>query len=195
VACPLVAALGRLVAALPASDPGAPARLWVDRAFSIKGSGTVATGTLPAGTVRVGDELLVTPSQRLVRVRGLQSLKENARSVSGVARVALNLRGMDAGALARGMALVTPGAWTLTSQVDVRLGPPGARWSPPAPPRELTLHIGAARATARIRVLEGSIARVTIAGALPLHVGDRVLLRVPGRRPGPAARRGQPGRH
>lgn len=187
----LVAALGRLVAGLAASDPGAPARLWVDRAFSIRGSGTVATGTLPAGTVRVGDELLVTPSQRLVRVRGLQSLKENASSVTGVARVALNLRGMDAGTLARGMALVTPGAWTLTSEVDVRLGPPGARWSPPAPPRELMLHIGAARATARIRVLDGSIARLTLAEALPLHVGDRVLLRVPG---AVAARAGGPAR-
>jgi selenocysteine-specific elongation factor len=185
----LLATLGRLVAGLAPSDPGAPVRLWVDRAFSIKGSGTVATGTLPAGTVRVRDELLVTPSQRRVRVRGLQSLKQTASSVSGVARVALNLRGLDAGALARGMALVTPGAWTLTSEVDVRLGPAAdaTAASPPLPPRDLMLHTGAARSTARIRVLDGDIARLTLADALPLHVGDRVLLRVPGAPPARSA--------
>jgi selenocysteine-specific elongation factor len=194
----LRAALGALAASLPAGDPRAPVRLWVDRAFSIRGSGTVATGTLPAGTVRARDELLVTPSLRPVRVRGLQSLKEKAEAVTGVARVALNLRGAAPGSLGRGMALVTPGAWTLTSVVDVRLGPaapvpaapvpaapvPGrpvpGRPVPGAPPRELMLHIGAARTTARIRVLRGPIARLTLAEALPMHVGDRVLLRVPG---------------
>jgi selenocysteine-specific elongation factor len=174
----LLAALARLAVRLPAGDPGAPVRLWVDRVFSVRGSGTVATGTLPAGTVRVRDDLLATPSLRPVRVRGMQSLKESAGSVSGVARVALNLRGVAAGALARGMALVTPGAWTLTTVADVRLGPPDVRSS--VPPRELTLHIGAARTAARIRVLDGAIARLVLAEALPLHVGDRLLLRDPG---------------
>src|SRR5215468_5975134 len=81
----LRAALDRLAASLPASDPGAPVRLWVDRAFSIRGSGTVVTGTLPAGTIGAGDELLVAPSLRPVRVRGIQTLKEQAERVSGVA--------------------------------------------------------------------------------------------------------------
>ena len=72
----LRAALGRLVAALPAPDAGAPVRLWVDRAFTIRGSGTVVTGTLAAGTLRVGDELTARRRRRprRVRVRGLQSL-------------------------------------------------------------------------------------------------------------------------
>ena len=181
----LLAALGRLVAGMPGSDPGAPVRLWVDRVFSIRGSGTVATGTLPAGTVRVRDDLLVTPSSRQVRVRGLQSLKQTAASVSGVARVALNLRGTDTDALSRGMALVTPGAWTLTSVVDVRLarGQSAAAAGEPVPPREVTVHIGSARTTARIREIGGAIARLTLAEALPLHVGDRLLLRVPGAAP------------
>jgi len=122
----LRAALDRLVAGLPASDPGAPVRLWVDRAFSIRGSGTVVTGTLPAGTIGAGDELLAAPSLRPARVRGIQTLKERADRVSGVARVALNLRGAAPAALARGTALVTPGAWTLTATVDVRLAGPVA---------------------------------------------------------------------
>jgi selenocysteine-specific elongation factor len=172
----LLDALGRLAASLPVPDPAAAVRLWVDRSFSIKGSGTVVTGTLPAGTVRRGQELLVTPAMEVVRVRGIESLKEPADQVSGVARVALNLRGADRGSLSRGMALVTPGQWTLTSEVDVRLPDhPAGR-----PPRALTLHIGSARSTARVRMLGGPIARLALHDALPLHVGDRVLLRDPG---------------
>jgi len=173
----LRAALAALVAGLPAADPGAPVRLWVDRAFSIRGSGTVVTGTLPAGTIAAGDELLAAPAMRPVRVRGIQSLKEAAERVSGVARVALNVRGADQAALARGTALVTPGAWTLTAAADVRLSvPAGAA----RPPRELVLHIGAARTPAQVRVLDGPAARLTLGRPLPLHVGDRVLLRLPG---------------
>jgi selenocysteine-specific elongation factor len=176
----LRAALDRLAASLPASDPGAPVRLWVDRAFSIRGSGTVVTGTLPAGTIGAGDELLAAPSLRPARVRGIQTLKEQAERVSGVARVALNLRGAPPAALARGTALVTPGAWTLTATVDVRLaGPADAARAP----REVVLHIGTARTTARVRALGGPAARLALDRPLPLHVGDRVLLRVPGAAP------------
>ncbi len=170
----LRAALARLAGRLGVPDPAAPVRLWVDRAFSITGSGTVVTGTLPAGALRSGDELLVTPSMRPVRVRALQSLGEPAGQVVGVARVAVNLRGTALAGLARGMALVTPGRWTMTNMIDVRL-----TGSPPAA-RELTLHIGSARTQVRIRRLGGVIARLTLREPLPLHVGDQVLLRDPG---------------
>lgn len=175
----LLDALDRLAASLPVPDPAAPVRLWVDRSFSIKGSGTVVTGTLPAGTLRRGQELLITPAMRPVRIRGIESLKEPADQISGVARVALNLRGADREALSRGMALVTAGQWALTSAVDVRLParPDGAR---PRPPRELTVHIGSARSAALVRVLGGRMARLTLRQPLPLHVGDRLLLRDPG---------------
>lgn len=184
----LLDALGRLAASLPAADPAAAVRLWVDRAFSIRGSGTVVTGTLPAGTIRSRDELLLTPSMQPVRVRGIESLKESADQVSGVARVALNIRGADREPPARGMALVQPGRWTLTSVLDARLGSPEPGHPEPGqvtggaarPPRELTLHIGSARTTAAVRILGGSIARLTLREALPLHVGDRLLLRDPG---------------
>ena len=185
-------ALARLAAGLPTPAPGAPARLWVDRAFSIRGSGTVVTGTLPAGTIRAGDELLLTPSMRPVRVRAIESLGQAADQVSGVARVALNLRGVAREVPARGMALVQPGRWTLASAVDVRCtwpgtSPAGARQPSAAPrlPRELIVHTGSARTPARVRVLgEASatalIARLTFRDPLPLHVGDRMLLRDPG---------------
>src|ERR1700742_289702 len=104
-------ALARLAGALPVPDPAAPVRLWVDRAFSIHGSGTVVTRTLPAGTVRTGGELLLTPSLRPVRVRAIESRQRSADQVRGVARVALNLRGVPREIPGRGMALVEAGRW------------------------------------------------------------------------------------
>jgi selenocysteine-specific elongation factor len=195
-------ALARLVAELPVPDPAAPVRLWVDRSFSIRGSGTVVTGTLPAGTVAVGQELLLAPSLRPARIRGLESMNEPVTSAAGVARVAVNLRGIPAGVPARGMALVEAGRWTLTRLLDVRL----SSSSQLTLPREMTLHIGSARTQARVRPLgaplallpggahppgppwgrttppnpPGPVVRLTLRDALPLHVGDRVLLRDPG---------------
>jgi selenocysteine-specific elongation factor len=151
--------------------------------FAIKGSGTVVTGTLQAGTVRAGDELTATPALRPVRVRSVQSLGAPTTQVSGVARVALNLRGVSKRELGRGMALIQAGRWTVASVIDVRLTPPPERGQPPGTvrlPPQLTLHIGAARAVARVRPLGGRFARLSLDHPLPLHIGDRVLLRDPG---------------
>lgn len=179
----LIGALDRLAARLPVPDPHDSVRLWLDRVFAIKGSGTVVTGTLQAGTVRTGDELLLTPAMRPVRIRTVQSLGAPASQATGVARVALNLRGVSTRELSRGMALVQADRWTMTSTIDVRLAQPGGALEPPPnrrlPPR-LTLHIGAARAVAQTRMLGSSIARLSLDHPLPLHVGDRVLLRDPG---------------
>ncbi len=187
-------ALARLAAALPQEPPDAAVRVWIDRSFTIKGSGTVVTGTLPAGTVRVGEELLLTPSGVPVRVRAIQALGSPAPTVTGVARVALNLRGVPPGVPERGMALISPGRWRLTAEIDVRMTMADPR---PKLPPALALHIGSARVPAKVRVLgedgggvddggtmehRGSTvyARLTLREPLPLHAGDRVLLRDPG---------------
>ena len=177
----LTAALGRLVSRLPQPDPGDGVRLWLDRVFAIRGSGTVVTGTLQAGTIHAGDELVLTPSLRTLRIRAVESLGAPARQVSGVARVALNLRGISTRELGRGMALIQPGQWTMATMIDVRLAQTRAAGerSVRLPPR-LTVHIGAARAVAKVRVLGGEIVRLSLDRPLPLHVGDRVLLRDPG---------------
>ena len=162
-----------------------PVRLWIDRSFTVRGAGTVVTGTLPAGTVANGQELLLTrrPAVQPVRVRGLQALGEPAERVTGVARVALNLRGVPTGVPQRGMALIEPGRWTLTAELDVRLTPRAAGLPDKFPP-ELLLHVGSARTQARLRLLgedSGAVyVRLRLRDPLPLHAGDRVLLRDPG---------------
>ncbi|TDB95489.1 selenocysteine-specific translation elongation factor [Nonomuraea longispora] len=171
-------ALDRLVAGLPRPDPAAEVRLWIDRAFSVTGSGTVITGTLPAGTVSVGDELLLAGEP--VRVRGLESLKEPRDTVSGVARVAVNLRGHDVPD--RGQALVTPGGWTYTDLIDVRVSLVGAlRHESAGLPRRLTVHVGSAAVAAEARRLGGRVVRLRLTRPVPLHLGDVLLLRDPGR--------------
>ena len=156
------------------------------------------TGTLPAGRISRGDELLVSPAMRRVRVRGLQSAGLDAETVTGVARVALNLRGVSREQLARGMALVQPGGWTMTGVIDVRItsrSQDGAAFDPARLPPVVTLHIGSARTIARTRPLGGSLVRLALRDSLPLHPGDRVLLRDPGAaRPAGGTGRGGAGR-
>jgi selenocysteine-specific elongation factor len=180
----LVAALGRLAARLPQPDLRGGVRLWLDRVFAVKGSGTVVTGTLQAGTVHAGDELTATPAMRTLRIRGVQSLGAPAAQVSGVARVALNLRGVSTRELSRGMALIHASQWTVASVIDVRLTPHRPAGRQPSGtmrlPSRLTVHIGAARAVAGVRMLGRHAARLSLDHPLPLHVGDRMLLRDPG---------------
>ena len=172
-------ALDGLVAAVPEPDPDADVRLWVDRAFSIRGAGTVVTGTLGAGTVRVGDELEL--NGRRVHVRGLQSLGEPVALARGVARIAVNLRGIPRETVARGDALLTPDAWLTPAEIDVALR--GVRGTEPGPlPREVMLHAGSAAVAVHVRPLGSAFARLRPERPLPLRIGDRAVLRDPGRR-------------
>jgi selenocysteine-specific elongation factor len=172
----LARALEALLGALPEPDRAAPVRLWIDRAFPIRGAGTVVTGTLAAGTVAPGDRLLL--GDREVAVRGVHSLGEPVDRAAATARVALNLRGIAVEDVARGAALLTPGAFRATDVVDVSL--------PAAPedrlPGELIVHVGSAAVAARIRPLEGTAVRLRLSAPLPLRIGDRLLLRDPGAR-------------
>jgi selenocysteine-specific elongation factor len=167
-------ALAELLTSLSPPDPAAPVRLWVDRRFHVRGAGTVVTGTLPEGTVRVGDRLAL--GDELVRVRGIESLETPRRSVAGVARVALDLGGHAPAAVARGRALVTPGAFAHTAVLDVRLtdGPP--------PPERPVLHVGSASAEVRVRPLGAGFVRIQLPAPLPLREHDRAVLRDPGSR-------------
>ena len=169
----LARALDRVLARQPAPAVDAAVRLWVDRAFTVRGSGTVVTGTLTAGTLRTGDELLLRG--RRVRVRGLQSLGAEHSEVSAVARVAVNLRGVERSEIGRGDALLAPDAWHETPLLDVRLT---------ADPRTIAagqlLHVGSAALPVRVRPLGVDTARLSLAHPVALRAGDRALLRDPG---------------
>ncbi|MGO3895836.1 selenocysteine-specific translation elongation factor [Brevibacterium aurantiacum] len=177
----LVATLDAVTADTPAPDPGARLRLWVDRAFTIKGAGTVVTGTLTAGTLRTGDRLRLVgeTSTEATGVRGLQSRNSAAGVVVPSARVAVNLRDVGADVIHRGDALITDDAWPVVEVIDVRrtMGQPldeGAHG--------LMLHIGTAAVPVHMRPFDGDHARLTLDRGLPLQVTDRIVLRSPGSR-------------
>ena len=175
-------ALDRLVARLPPPEVRDRVRLWVDRAFTIKGAGTVVTGTLGAGTIRAGDQLELRGER--VAVRGLQMLGEDRPEVPAVARVAVNLRSVPKQDVGRGDALLTPDRWWHTDSADIRLIPallgPATEAVNPAMaadvPSELTMYLGTAAVPVQVRPLAGAIARLRLARPLPLQVGDRAIL-------------------
>jgi len=95
-------------------------RLPVDRSFSLRGFGTIVTGTLASGAIRVEDEVEVLPSGRRLRVRGLQVHGEKTAVATAGQRTAVNLPGVEAGELRRGMMLLPPGLFRASSAIDCR---------------------------------------------------------------------------
>lgn len=114
-------ALVRVAAETPARDSSALARLPIDRVFTMKGFGTVVTGTLVSGTIRKDDDLEVFPGGRSVRVRGVQVHGKLAEQTVAGQRTALNLVGATTDELARGMMLAPPTMLRATLRVDVEL--------------------------------------------------------------------------
>lgn len=168
-------ALRRLTAGLPPPRTDQAVRLWIDRAFTVKGAGTVVTGTLGGGVLRKGDELELAGVKR--GIRGLQILGEPVDRVAAVARVAVNLRGVDRDAVTRGTALLSPGRFRHTDLIDVRVHGDAAADLPAT----ITLHVGSAAVPVRTRPLGADTVRLRLSRPLPLRIGDRALLRDPGR--------------
>jgi len=112
---------GALVA-LPARAPDAPAYLPVDRVFSLAGHGTIVTGTLMQGRIAAGDELMLAPPARTVRVRGLQVFGAKRERVLAGSRVAVNLPGIETSEIARGDVLASA-QFALRSSLEVTFRP------------------------------------------------------------------------
>lgn len=140
----------------PISDQGRP-RMPIDRAFSISGFGAVVTGTLLDGEISVGDPVVIEPGRIECRVRGLQSHEESLDTAPPGARTAVNLSGVSANDIGRGMVLTSPGWLEPTSAIDIRLrAVAGASRGLPHNATR-TLHVGADEVQARIRLLEGDL--------------------------------------
>ena len=180
--------LDALLARTPdAADRGTP-RLWVDRAFSAKGSGTVVTGTLTGGRIRVDDELLLLPQRKSVRVRAMQSLHAQRTKVGPGNRTAINLSGVSHDEVDRGDALVRASEWHETIVFDGALSVLDSLDHEVSRRGAHLLYMGAGEHAVRIRILGPAIApgttgniRIYLPVALPLLPGDRFVLRESGR--------------
>jgi selenocysteine-specific elongation factor len=151
----------------------APSRLYVDRVFSLRGIGTVVTGTLWSGTVGEGDVLRAEPGAREVRVRSVQVHDEPVERAEAGQRVALALPGVQRSELRRGDALVAVGAFTPTYRLDTLLHelepiPNGAR---------LRVHHGTGAVPARVVRAGERYAQLRLASPIVAARGDRVVLR------------------
>ena len=146
------AALRMIAERVPARSPDFVARLPIDRAFTMKGFGAVVTGTLVSGELATGDELELLPAGLRVRARGVQVHGTSVSRAHSGQRTAVNLAGVDAADIERGMVLAPIGRFNPTQIIDVELSVlPGA----PRPIRtrsRLRVHIGSAEMLARVRV-------------------------------------------
>ncbi len=189
----LRAGLDHLLATTPTSVDRSRPRLWIDRAFAARGSGTVVTGTLAGGSLSVGDELVVVgpggARARPVRVRGLETLGARREQVGPGHRVAANLAGLGHQDTRRGDALVEPGRWQAVTTLDASLRVLASLDHPVSRRGAHLAYVGSGEHPVRLRVLgpeviapggEGHV-RLHLPTALPLLPGDRFVLRESGR--------------
>jgi len=185
----LRAALDQVLDATPeAADLGRP-RLWIDRSFAAKGSGTVVTGTLLGGSLAVDDELQVQPMGHIVRVRAIQSLHASLGSVGPGSRVALNLGGIGHDEVGRGDVIVRAEQWHHSSVFDASLAVLHDLDHPVSRRGAHVVYLGSGEHPANLRVLgpselapgdEGFV-RLRLKAAYPMLPGDRFVLRESGR--------------
>jgi selenocysteine-specific elongation factor len=161
-------ALARLPVAERTTD--GPARLYVDRVFSLAGAGTIATGTLWSGSIGAGDALRVEPSGREVRVRSVQVHDAPVERAEAGQRVAVNLPQLERRDLARGDALVAPGRFAPSYRLDVRLTNVAEL------PAAVTVHLGTLTVPARV-ARDGDVAQLRLERRVVAARGDRVVLR------------------
>jgi selenocysteine-specific elongation factor len=163
--------LAEVAARVARHNAQGPARLPVDRVFTLHGIGTVATGTLWSGTVGNGDELRVEPRGRAVRVRSVQVHDRPVDRAAAGQRVALSLPGVERQELRRGDVLVTPGTVRPSFRLDVTLEPLGEI------PARVMLHHGTAETAARVARAGDRFAQLRLSRPVVAAPGDRVVLR------------------
>jgi selenocysteine-specific elongation factor len=171
----LRAALARAATAADMSrgqSPGhVPTRLYVDRVFSLRGIGTVVTGTLWSGSIGKGDALLAQPSGVDVRVRSVQVHDREVDRAEAGQRVAVALPGVERHQLRRGDALVSAGDFPTSFRLDVVLEPLDEV------PAAVTVHHGTAAVVARVARAGERYAQLRLAGCVVAARGDRLILR------------------
>ena len=115
----LISTIAEIAGSIPQRPPSSLFRLPIDRVFTMKGFGTVITGTLVSGKINVGETIMVYPTGITSKVRGIQVHNQSAQSAEAGMRTAINFQGLDKTAIKRGEVLSTPNALIASYMVDV----------------------------------------------------------------------------
>lgn len=177
-------ALLQLARRSPLRSAGGLLRLPVDRVFTLRGFGTIATGTLVSGSLSIGDELEVMPAGRRTRVRGIQVHGEAVERVAAGSRAAVNLANVEVQQLARGDVLARPGSLRASSLLDVELSVLAGE-KPIRDQARLRVHLASAEVLSRVRLLAGAGIEAGATGLAQLRLerpvvagrGDPLVLR------------------
>ena len=182
-------ALDTMTEAAPTATNTKRPRLWIDRSFAATGAGSVVTGTLTGGRLRVDDELVLVPGENRARIRAIQTQGEPRTKIDPGHRVALNLANVDHQVLGRGVALISSDQWHRTRKFDAHINVLANLDHEVSRRGAFSLYIGSGEWPVSIRVLgpnrlapgsEGQV-RVFLPEELPLLPGDRFILRESGR--------------
>ncbi|HKC13729.1 MAG TPA: selenocysteine-specific translation elongation factor, partial [Vicinamibacteria bacterium] len=180
----LRAALLELARESPPRGAGGLLRLPVDRVFTLRGFGTVVTGTLVSGALNVGEEVEILPSGRRARVRGVQIHGESVETAAAGNRTAVNLAGLEVEDLARGDVLARPGTLRPTRMLDAELTLlPGEKAL--ADQSRVRVHVASAEALGRVRLLGGgrvepghtALVQLRLERPVAAGRGDRLIIR------------------
>ncbi|MFP3975797.1 MAG: selenocysteine-specific translation elongation factor [Dehalococcoidia bacterium] len=181
----LTDAIDHLLDEMPSrKDIGRP-RLAIDRAFTIKGSGTVVTGTLIDGTLSLRQEVEVLPPGMRLYIRGLQTHKRSIETAVPGSRVAVNLGGVSKQDIERGMVITTPGWLKPTQLVDVKVRATADLHFPMKHNMTVSFHAGASETTGKMRLLDkekieagdSGLAQVKVTNPIVVAKGDPFIVR------------------
>lgn len=186
----LVKALQNLLPGNDREKNNATPRLPIDRVFSIKGFGTVVTGTLLEGVLELGDEVEIIPAGKKARIRGIETHKQKREKAEPGSRAALNLSGVDVDEIKRGDVVVHPNTFKATGRIDAEIRVLRNVLHPLKHNDSVKFFMGTAEVMARVRTLGMDAIEGDIDGFVQLELdepvvcskGDRFIIR----RPSPA---------
>ena len=164
-------------------------RLWVDRSFSARGAGTVVTGTLIDGLIKLDDELTLVRTKQLMRVREIQQHEQSVSELEPGHRCALNLAGISHDAIFRGDALVKTDQWLPSTMFDASLTIVPTLQHRVTRRGSYSVYIGSGEFAVKIRLIgrrelhanENGFVRIALQSAIAILPGDRYILRESGR--------------
>jgi selenocysteine-specific elongation factor len=185
----LLIAIDNMTETAPSAPDVKRPRLWIDRAFAAVGAGSIVTGTLTGGKLRVDDELTLSPGDLKARIRGIQTQGQKRTKIGPGHRVALNLAGIDHHHLSRGVALINDEKWHRTTRIDAELTVLKNLGHDISRRGAYAIYIGSGEWAVKLRVLgpselapgmTGNV-RIFLPSKLSLMPGDRFILREFGR--------------